>query len=146
MRGSVRQFALALLTAMYAVLWTCGSAWHVANCTHCDHIGDDSAQAANGSHCCRSHVGDNRCSHSGERHSTDSDASSSSEKNGSPDSPHDASNCEICHLFAQTLTVVSVVSVEVSPEWVENSVCLIPLTVPECELIPAKSRGPPVIA
>ena len=146
MRGSVRQFAPLLLAATYAVLWTCGSAWHLANCTHCQHVSDDSAQAANGSHCCRSHVGDKSCSHSGERRPGDSDASSSSEKNGSPDSPHDSSNCEICHLFAQTLTVVSVVSIEVSPEWVENSVCLIPLTVPECELIAATSRGPPATA
>jgi hypothetical protein len=49
-------------------------------------------------------------------------------------------------LLAQPLTFVAVVSVEVSPEWVENSVCLIPLTVPECELLPAASRGPPVVA
>jgi hypothetical protein len=49
-------------------------------------------------------------------------------------------------LFAQPLTFVAVVSVEVSPERVENSVCLIPLTVPECELMPAASRGPPLIA
>jgi hypothetical protein len=49
-------------------------------------------------------------------------------------------------LFAQPLTFAAVVSIEVSPEWVENSVCLIPLTVPECELIAATSRGPPVMA
>jgi hypothetical protein len=146
MRGSVRQFVPLLLAATYAVLWTCGSAWHLANCTHCDHSDGGSARVETDSHCCRSHSGSKSCSHSVGSSSVDSDASAPSDENGSPETPHDASNCEICHLFAQTLTVVSVVSVEVSPEWVENSACLIPLTVPECELIPAISRGPPVIA
>ena len=149
MRGSVRQFALLLLTATYAVLWTCGSAWHLASCAHCDHASDDSAQAANGSHCCRSHAGDKRCSHSREHHVVGlvgEDGLSSGQKNGSPETPHDASDCEICQLFAQPLTFVAVVSLENSPERVESSVCLIPLTVPECELIPATSRGPPLIA
>ena len=153
MRGSVRQFVPLLLAATYAVLWTCGSGWHLANCTHCDHTCAGYAAAGNnstekGSHCCRTHSGTKNGSHSQRRcldRPIEADAASSSEKNRSPELPHDASNCEVCQLFAQALTFVSLSSVEVSPELVETSVCLIPLTVPECELILATSRGPPTV-
>lgn len=148
MRGSVRHFALALLTAMFAVLWTCGSAWHLANCADscCVGINRDAGQHASGKNsgdCCASHHA------SGGK---PADCGSSHSQSDAPDSDtplpgsHDRRQCEICQLFAQPLTFVAVVSVEVSPERVENSVCLIPLTVPECELIPAASRGPPLIA
>jgi len=150
MRGSVRQFAILLLAAAYAVLWTCGSAWHLATCTHCDHAGCESSHTEADSHCCKSHSGLIRCSHSHEKsrpvHQISADVSSLVENDGPPEAPHDSSNCEICQLFVQTLTFVSLVSIEVSPELVEPSVCEIPLTVPECELIPARSRGPPAIA
>ena len=140
MRGSVRQFALALLTAVFAVLWTCGSAWHLANCANscCVATNRDSVQRSAKSCACHQHD-----------YGTQADSSSGSDAPVSgkrlPD-PHDQRQCEICQLFAQPLAIVAVVSAEVSPERVENSVCLIPLAVPECELIPATSRGPPVMA
>ena len=148
MRGSVRQFALALLTAMFAVLWTCGSAWHLVNCADscCVTINRDAGQHASGkksANCCASH----RLSGG-----KPADCGSSHPQADAPDADaplpgsHDRGQCEICQLFAQPLTFAAVVSIEVSPEWVENSVFLIPLTVPECELIAATSRGPPVMA
>ena len=144
MRGSVRHFALALLTAMYAVLWTCGSAWHLANCADscCVAINRDGGQHASGKKsvgCCASHRKPADCS------SSRSQSKAPGSDKPLPD-PHDQRHCEICQLFAQPLTFVAVVSLENSPERVESSVCLIPLTVPECELIPATSRGPPLIA
>lgn len=148
MRGSVRQFAILLLAAIYAVLWTCGSAWHLAHCTHSEHASGEATRDGADAHCCRDDAGASNCSHSHKSRSVrpaDPDVAASGEEKQSSESPHDSSDCEICLLFAQTLTVVSVVSIEVSPEWVENFVCLIPLTVPECELIPATSRGPPAV-
>jgi hypothetical protein len=152
MRGSVRQFAPLLLAATYAVLWTCGSAWHMANCTHCEFAADSSCRCESvkkSSSCCGNHAATGHGSHASskcEGNANDVSSSSSGQPQETPDAPHDSSHCEICHLLAQALTVVSLVSIEVSPEWVENSACLIPLTVPECELIPATSRGPPVMA
>jgi hypothetical protein len=148
MRGSVRQFALALLTVMFAVLWICGSAWHLANCADscCVATDRDAGSHAFGKKpgdCCASHhASGGKPADCGSSHSQ-SDAPVS--ETPQPDS-HDQRQCEICQLFAQSLTVVAVVTVEVSPEWVESFVCRIPLTVPECELIPATSRGPPLIA
>lgn len=149
MRSSVRHFALTLLAATYVVLWTCGSAWHMANCTHCDSAGGSSCCRENvqkNSGCCGNHAPTAHGSHASSKCdgiANDVSASSSGRPQKTPDAPHDSSHCEICHLLAQTLTVVSLVSIEVSPQRVENSGCLIPLTVPKCELIPATSRGPP---
>ena len=151
MRGSVRQFLLALLTATYAVLWTCGSAWHVATCTHCDHPDDPSV-------CCNVKQKSSGCcgSHSSRRHSSQTrphahghdnvvPASSSSEKHDTPDTPHDSGSCEICQLFAQLKAAVSVSSVAVSPELVEIAACSVPLAILVCERTPAASRGPPAV-
>lgn len=145
MRGSARQFALALLTAMYAVLWTCGFAWHLSHCADscCVATNRDSVQHGSGQKSAKN------CACHQQAYGTHASSSSRSDApvSGKPlPDPHDQRHCEICQLFAQSLAVVAVVSAEVSPERVESSVCLIPLTVPECELIAATSRGPPVTA
>ena len=146
MRGSVRHFALLLLAATYSVLWTCGSAWHLASCADscCVAVNRDAEQHASeqkrSGSCASRQLADGK--HAKCRHSH-GDVPVSDKR--LPDS-HDQSRCEICQLFAQSLTFVSVVSVEVSPGWVESSVCLIPLAIPECELLPAASRGPPAMA
>lgn len=151
MRGSVRQLLLALLTATCAVLWTCGSAWHVATCTNCNHPDDSSVCCNVEQKCsasCGPHSGTRHCSHARQHchgHDNVVPASSSNEKDGTPETPHDSRSCEICQLFAQLLVIVAVSSVEVSLELVEISVCSIPLAIPECEQIPAASRGPPAV-
>jgi len=146
MRGSVRQFAILTLAATYAVLSTCGSAWHLAHCADCCCIAADADTESQTSirrqaNCSSSHQRlDSKHCDCGHSHQN-----APASEQPLPDA-HDQSQCEICQLFAQSLTFVAVVSVEISPERVENSVCLIPLTVPECELIPATSRGPPMMA
>ncbi len=151
MRGSVRQFLLALLAATYAVLWTCGSAWHLASCTHCNHAVEspalpDGVKTSAG--CCGTHSSTKCCSHTkthGHGHENGVPAPSSHESHDTPKTPHDSSDCEVCQLFAQPLVFVSLSSVEISLELVEISGLSLPLTVPACELMPATSRGPPAV-
>lgn len=150
MRGSVRQFLLALLAATYAVLWTCGSAWHLASCTHCDHDNSsvccDSVKKSAG--CCGNHCPARYCSHSGSHYhgqKNSGPASESDQKNGTPESPHESADCEVCQLFAQPLVFVTLSSVEISLELVEISDVSLPLNAPAVELQPATSRGPPVV-
>ena len=151
MRGSVRQLLLPLLAATYAVLWTCGSAWHLASCTHCDHAADascshDAAHEHPG--CCQTHSGTRHCSSAGPHdhdHKNDAPAPSSEQPSDTPEYPHDSTECEVCQLFAQPLVFAALSTIEVSRELVEIFACSLPLEVPECELIPATSRGPPAV-
>ena len=151
MRGSVRQLLLPLLAATYAVLWTCGSAWHLSTCTHCKHAGESSAHCESvkkSAGCCGTHSGTKCCSHikaHGHGHDNGVPAPSSHQSHDTPKTPHDSSDCEVCQLFAQPLVFVSLSSVEISLELVAISDFSLPLSVPACELMLATSRGPPAV-
>ena len=138
MRGSVRQFAITLLTAAYAILSTCGSAWHLANCGDVCCVTPDRSSANGHADCSASHGDAGR--HSGCGHHPK--APRSSGERGSES--HDKQQCEICQLFAQSLTRISLVCVEASPDVVEASVCELPMSAPKLQAITATSRGPPL--
>jgi hypothetical protein len=147
MRGSVRQFSLALLAATYTVFWTCGSAWHLSTCTHRDHADNSSSAHASAkkiSGCCSKRSCTKHCSDSGDHYSVVPGASSCPSDHA-PETPHDSGDCGVCQLFAQPLVPVSLSSVEISLELVETSDISLPLTVPKCDLLPATSRGPPAV-
>ena len=138
MRGSVRHFALTLLTAAYAILATCGSAWHLANCADVCCVAPDRSSANGHSDCSASRRDTGR--HSACGHHSKAPESSDGRGSGS----HDRQQCEICQLLAQSLTRISVVCVEASPDVVEASVYELPMSAPKLQAITATSRGPPL--
>lgn len=164
MRGSVRQFALILLTATYTVLWTCGSAWHLASCRHCHHAGTAGSAAGCSSTAacgCDLSVSPFLRSGSNSQKSNSGHTPQTADGHGShqqgPDqhdsrqhvptplrpTPHDSRDCEICQLFAQPSTSVLMAGIECCPERVEGFECFPPTSVPARERIVATSRGPP---
>ena len=53
--------------------------------------------------------------------------------------------CEVCQQDVQPIVFAVLVAIEVSRELVEIFACSLPVEVPECDLIPATSRGPAVV-
>jgi len=133
MRGSVRQFLLILVAASYAVLWTCGSAWHIATCAHLHEV-QSPAEAKDAplrncghTHCCHGHE----------------PSENNSDKRGS-EAPHEHKACEICQLFAQAIARTPLAAVEASLAKIDSSLQSLLPPVLLSEPILTRPRGPPV--